>query len=139
MDYLQRHPEHNLLITNMWMIEISVDEAERNLAWVKNQNRESYKRNAEEKRKQSERAKAHHEAKRKAEEASAYGQAPAKKGTVSSVARTSQEATSASGASNSHPPEPPHRERVETGEWQKWYGRWYQKVIRFGRTEWEAW
>ena len=102
VDYLQRHPEHNLLITNMWMIEISVDEAERNLAWVKNQNRESYKRNAEEKRKQSERAKAHHEAKRKAEEASAYGQAPAKKGTVSSVARTSQEATSASGASSSH-------------------------------------
>ena len=67
IDYLKRHPEHNLLMTNMGMIEISVDEADRHLAWVKNQNCESYRKNSEEKRKQSERAKAHHEAKRKAE------------------------------------------------------------------------
>ena len=133
LDYLKRHLEHNLLMTNMGMIEISVDEADRHLAWVKNQNRESYRKNAKEKRKQSERAKAHHEAKRKAEEAPAHGQAPAKRGTVSSVARTSQEATPPSGASSSHRAEPSHRERVETGEWQNWYGRWYQKVARFGR------
>ena len=139
IDYLKRHPENNLLMTNMGMIEISVDEADRHLAWVENQNRESYRKNAEDKRKQSERAKAHQEAQRKAEEASAYGQAPAKRGTVSSVARTSQEATPASGASSSQHPKPPNRERVESGEWQKWYGRWYQKILRFGRTEWEAW
>ena len=139
IDYLKWHPENNLLMTNMGMIEISVDEADRHLAWVKNQNRESYRKNGEDKRKQSERAKAHQEAKMKAEAASAYGHAPAKRGTVSSVAQTSQEATSAPGASSSHRSEPPHRERVETGEWQKWYGRWYQKIIRFGRTESEAW
>ena len=36
IDYLKRHPENNLLMTNMGMIEISVDEADRHLAWVKN-------------------------------------------------------------------------------------------------------
>ena len=51
IDYLKRHPENNLLMTNMGMIEISVDEADRHLAWVKNQNRESYRKNGEDKRK----------------------------------------------------------------------------------------
>ena len=71
-------------------------------------------------------------AKRKAEQASAYGPAPAKKGTISSDARTSESATTSSGAasSSSRPQEPSQRARVETGEWQRWYGKWYQKIIR---------
>ena len=36
IDDSKRHPENNLLMTNMGMIEISVDEADRHLAWVKN-------------------------------------------------------------------------------------------------------
>ena len=28
-------------------------------------------------------------------------------------------------------------DREYTGKWVKWHGRWYQKVIRHGRTEWE--
>ena len=72
-----------------------------NLAYIKNENRANYLPNAEEKREQSERAKARNEAKRKAEQASAYGQAPVKKGTVSSAARTSESVTMTSGASSS--------------------------------------
>ena len=109
-----------------------------NLAYIKNENRANYLPNAEEKREQSERAKARNEAKRKAEQASAYGQAPVKKGTVSSAARTSESVTMTSGASSSSlPSEPAHRAREEIGEWQKWYGKWYQQVIRHGRVEWE--
>ena len=128
VDYLGRHPDHNLLMTNNGVVQVSVTEAERHLAFIKNENRASYRQNAEEKRKQPERAKARNEAKRKAAQASAYGQAPAKKGTVSSVARTSE---------SRRPPEPAHHALEETGEWQKWYGKWHQKVIRYGRVEWE--
>ena len=75
VDYLGRHPDHNLLMTNNGVVQVSVTEAERHLAFIKNENRASYRQNREEKRKQSERAKARNEAKRKAEQASAYGQA----------------------------------------------------------------
>ena len=137
IDYLGRHPEHNLLVTNNGVVQVSITEPGRHLEYIKNENRASYKRNAEEK---SEKAKARNEAKRKAEQASAYGQAPAKKGTVSSVARTSERATTSSEAasSSSRPQEPSQRARVETGEWQRWHGKWYQKLlIRYGLVEWE--
>ena len=70
IDYLGRHPDHNLLMTNNGVLQVSITEP----GHIKNENRASYKRNAEEKRQQSERAKAQNEAKRKAEQASAYGQ-----------------------------------------------------------------
>ena len=139
IDYLGRHPERNLLMTNNGVVGVSINEPGRHPDFIKNENRASYKRNAEEKRQQSEKAKARNEAKRKAEQASAYGQAPAKKGTVSSVARTSGRATTSSEAasSSSRPQEPSQQARVETGEWQRWYGKWYQKIYRYGRAEWE--
>jgi hypothetical protein len=34
-------------------------------------------------------------------------------------------------------PQSSRQDRRYTGEWQKWHGRWYQKVIRHGRVEWE--
>ena len=80
--YLGRHPDHNLLMTNNGVVQVSITEPGRYLDYIKNENRASYKRNVEDKRQQSEKAKARNEAKRKAEQASAYGQAPGKKGTV---------------------------------------------------------
>ena len=97
--------------------EVSINEPGRHRDFIKSENRASYKRNAEEKRQQSEKAKARNEAKRTAEQASAYGQAPAKKGTVSLVARTSQRDTTSSGAasSSSHPQEPSQQARLVNG------------------------
>ena len=83
IEHLGRHPEHNLLMTNNGAVEVSITEPGRHLDFIKSENKASYKQNAEEKRQQSEKAKARNEAKRKAEQASAYRQAPAKKGFVS--------------------------------------------------------
>ena len=98
INHLGRHPDHNLLMTNNGVVQVSITEPGRHLGCIKNENRASYKRNAGEKRQQSERAKARNEATRKAEQAPAYGQTPAKKGAVSSAARTSERA-----ALKSHP------------------------------------
>ena len=125
-------------MTSLGMVDVDLSEPDRHLAWIKNENREAYRKQIEEKKKQSERAKAQQEAKRRAEEATAFGHGPAKRGTVSSVAQPSERATSSSGTSR-YQDQPSPSGRVETGEWQKWHGRWYQKVIRYGRTEREAW
>ena len=138
VDFLQRNPGDNLLMTSLGMVDVDLNEPDRHLAWIKNVNREAYRKQIEEKKKQSERAKAQQEAFRKAEEATAFGHGPSKRGTVSSVAQPSERATSSTGTS-SRQDQPSSSGRVETGEWQKWHGRWYQKVIRYGRTEWEAW
>ena len=61
IDYLGRHPEHNLLMTNNGVVQVSITEPGRHLDYIKNQNRASYKRNAEEKRQQSEKAKCQEE------------------------------------------------------------------------------
>ena len=89
IDYLNRNPQHNLLLSCTGVDNIAVHDAERHLRWIKGQNEELYKQNAAEKNKQSDRAREQNEAKRKAEQTGAYGQGPSKKGTVKPVARTS--------------------------------------------------
>ena len=87
IDYLNRNPQHNLLLSCTGVDNIAVHDAERHLRWIKGQNEELYKQNAAEKKKQSDRAREQNEAKRKAEQTGAYGQGPSKKGTVKPVAR----------------------------------------------------
>ena len=89
IDYLNRNPGHNLLLSCTGVDNIAVHDAERHLRWIKGQNEELYKQNAAEKKKQSDRAREQNEAKRKAEQTGAYGQGPSKKGTAKPVARTS--------------------------------------------------
>ena len=142
IDYLNRNPQHNLLLSCTGVDNIAVHDAERHLRWIKGQNEELYKQNAAEKKKQSDRAREQNEAKRKAEQTGAYGQGPSKKGTVKPVARTStvevaSSSTSASQWINRPQQSQSHDDRRYTGEWQKWHGRWYEKVIRHGRVEWE--
>ena len=142
IDFLQRNPTDNLLLTSKGTVEVDVSQAERHLAYIKNENRDLYRKQIEDKRIQSERAKAQQEVKRKAEQASAYGQGPSKRGTVSSVAQQQQPdpgTTSTGTSGRQEQASSSSSGRVETGEWQKWHGRWYQKVIRYGRTEWEPW
>ena len=142
IDFLQRNPTDNLLLTSKGTVEVDVSQAERHLAYIKNENRDLYRKQIEDKRIQSERAKAQQEVKRKAEQASAYGQGPSKRGTVSSVAQQQQPdpgTTSAGTSGRQEQASSSSSGRVETGEWQKWHGRWYQKVIRYGRNEWEPW
>ena len=99
------------------------------------------KENAEEKRKQSQRAKEKNEAKRKAEQTAAFGQASRKKGTTNPVARTSPKVEASSSSTSARAwleqPQSASGDREYTGQWVKWQGRWYQKVIRYGRAEWE--
>ena len=142
IDYLGRNPGHNLLLSCTGVDNIAVHDAERHLRWIKGQNEELYKQNAAEKKKQSDRAREQNEAKRKAEQTGAYGQGPSKKGTAKPVARTStvevaSSSTSASQWINRPQQSQSHDDRRYTGEWQKWHGRWYEKVIRHGRVEWE--
>ena len=142
IDYLKRNPQHNLLLSCTGVDNIAVHDAERHLKWIKGQNEELYKHNAEEKKKQSDRAREQNEAKRKAEQTGAYGQGPSKKGTANPVARTSNVEVASSSTSASqwlNRPQQSHSrdDRQFTNEWQKWHGRWYQKVIRHGRVEWE--
>ena len=142
IDYLNRNPQHNLLLSCTGVDNIAVHDAERHLKWIKGQNEELYKHNAEEKKKQSDRAREQNEAKRKAEQTGAYGQGPSKKGTTNPVARTSNAEVASSSTSASqwlNRPQQSHSrdDRRFTNEWQKWHGRWYQKVIRHGRVEWE--
>ena len=89
------------------------------------------------------------QAKRKAEQTGAFGQGPTKKGTASPVARTPAKVEAASSSasasvwlnnpqsSQQDRPSGTRQDRQYTGERQKWHGRWYQKVIRHGRIEWE--
>ena len=142
IDYLNRNPGHNLLLSCTGVDNIAVHDAERHLRWIKGQNEELYKQNAAEKKKQSDRAREQNEAKRKAEQTGAYGQGPSKKGTAKPVARPStvevaSSSTSASQWINRPQQSQSHDDRRYTGEWQKWHGRWYEKVIRHGRVEWE--
>ena len=149
LDYLKRNPQHNLLLSCTGVDQVAVHEAEQHLKWIKGQNEDSYKKNADEKLKQSERAKKQNEAKNKAEQTAAYGQGPSKKGTASPVARTSAKVEAASSStsasvwldnpqsSQQDRPRSSCQDRQYTGEWQRWHGRWYQKVIRHGRIEWE--
>ena len=85
IDYLQRNPQHNLLLSCTGVDKVAVHDAEKHLNWIKGQNQELYEHNAEEKRKQSDRAREQNEAKRKAEQTGAYGQGPSKKGATNPV------------------------------------------------------
>ena len=66
-----------------------------------------------------------------------------KKGTTSPVARTYSSGEAASSSTSARAwldaPQSASGDREYTGKWVKWHGRWYQKVIRHGRTEWEEW
>ena len=143
IDYLNRNPHYNLLMSNTGIDQVAVHDAQRHLRYIKDTNLDSYKANALEKKQQSDRAKEKSEAKRKAKQTSAYGQGPAKKGTANPVARTSPKVEAASSSTSAgvcvwlDRPQSSRQDRRYTGEWQKWHGRWYQKVIRHGRVEWE--
>jgi len=100
IEYLERNPHNNLLLSCTGVDQVAVHDAERHQKWIKAQNEDSYKKNAEEKRKQSERAKEQNQAKRKAEQTGAYGQGPSKKGTASPVARTSAKVEAASSSAS---------------------------------------
>lgn len=113
-DFLRRHPGENLLMTSHGIVDVNLDDPDRHLAWIKNENRDTYRKQIEEKKKQSERAKAQQEAKRKAEEATAFGHS-SKRGTVSSVAQPSQQASTSTGTSSSQG-QPSSSGRVETAE-----------------------
>ena len=91
---------NNSLLSCTGVDQVAVHDAERHLKWVKAQNEDSCKKNAEEKRKQSERAKEQNQAKRKAEQTGAYGQGPSKKGTASPVARTYAKVEAASSSAS---------------------------------------
>ena len=135
VDYLERNPTHNLLMSNMGMDRIDTSDPNGHINHIIDKNAASYKKYAEEKKKQSADTKEKNEAKRKAEATSAYGQAPSKRGTVSSAAQSS---SSARGSGDPAPRQESGRdEKIYTGEWSWYRGAWYQKVIRFGRTEWE--
>jgi hypothetical protein len=97
---LERNPHNNLLLSCTGVDQVAVHDAERHQKWIKAHNEDSYKKNAEEKRKQSERAKEQNQAKRKAEQTGAYGQGPSKKGTASPVARTSAKVEAASSSAS---------------------------------------
>jgi len=79
IDYLERNPHYNLLMSNTGIDQVKVDDAKRHLRYIKDTNLDSYKANAFEKKQQSDRAKEKNEAKRKAEQTAAYGQGPAKR------------------------------------------------------------
>lgn len=135
VEYLERNPTHNLLMSNTGLDRIDMTDPKGHIEYIINKNHDSYKKVADEKKKQSSDSKEKNEAKRKAEATSAYGQAPSKRGTVSSVAQSS----SARGSGDRTPYQGSSRdEKVYTGEWSWYRGAWYQKVIRYGRTEWEA-
>ena len=143
IEYMQRNPTHNLLLTCTGVHNVAVHDAQKHLDWIKGQNKELYEHNAEEKRRQSDRAREQNEAKRKAEQTGAFGQGPSKKGTTNPVARPSTATEIASSSTSAsqwlNTPQQSHSQddRHYTGEWQKWHGRWYEKVIRHGRIEWE--
>ena len=100
IEYLERNPHNNLLLSCTSVDQVAVHDAGRHLKWIKAQNEDSYKKNAEEKRKQSERAKEQNQAERKSEQTGAYGQGPSKKGTASPVARTSAKVEAASSSAS---------------------------------------
>ena len=122
-------------MSNTGLDRIDMTNPKGHIEFIINKNHDSYKKVADEKKKQSVVSKEKNEAKRKAEATSAYGQAPSKRGTVSSVshssssARGSRDHTAYQGSSRD--------DKVYTGEWRWYQGAWYQKVIRYGRTEWE--
>lgn len=66
-----------------------------------------------------------------------------KKGTANPATRTTPNVEAASSSASARAwldnPAPAAEERNETGEWVKWYGVWYQKIIRYRRAEWEQW
>ena len=94
-------------------------------------------------KKQSQRAKEKNEAERTAEQTDALGQAPSKKSTANPAARTTPNVEAASSSTSAgawlDDPAPAAEERNETVESVMWYGSWYQKIICYGRTEWEQW
>ena len=100
IDYLNRNPHYNLLMSNTGIDQVAVYDAQRHLRYIKDTNLDSYKANALEKKQQSDRAKEKSEAKRKAKQTSAYGQGPAKKGTANPVARTSPKVEAASSSTS---------------------------------------
>ena len=142
IEYLERNPAHNLLLSNTGVDAAAVHDAERHLKHTKDQNIDVFIKKIEEKKKQSRRAKEKNEAKRKAEQTAAFGQAPSKKGTSNPVARTTPSAEAASSSTSARAwldaPQSASGDREYTGKWVKWHGKWHKKVIRCGRTEWES-
>ena len=51
---LKRNPADNLLMTSLGMVDVDLDEPDRHLSWIKNQNREIYRKQIKDKKKQSE-------------------------------------------------------------------------------------
>ena len=93
-DYLQRNPTHNLLLSNMGLDRIDMNDPTGHIKHIIDKNFTSYKKNADDKRKQSTQSREKNETKRKAEAASAYGQTPAKRGARGSGDRTPYQGSS---------------------------------------------
>ena len=124
-------------MSNKGMDRIDMNDPKGHIEHIIDKNYASYKKNADDKKEQSIKTREKNEAKRKAEAATAYGQTPAKRGTVSSAAQSSS--STARGSGDRAPYQGSSRdEKIYTGEWSWYQGAWYQKVIRYGRTEWEA-
>ena len=77
----------------------------------------------------------------KAEQTAAFGQGPSKKGTATPVAQTTPKVEADSSSTSAHAwlddSQTASGDRQYTGQWVKWQGSWYQKVICYGRTDWE--
>ena len=67
IEYLERNPTHNLLMTNLGLVNLSETDPEGHLNYLKDTNLPIYQKNADEKKKQSQKGKEKNEAKRKAE------------------------------------------------------------------------
>eukprot|EP00435_Cladocopium_sp_Y103_P045614 s418_g13.t1 len=149
-DYLKRNPSQNLLTTNFGVERISVEHFDAQIQELKTINEPVFRKNVQAKIEQSAKAKQRNleEAKRKAEGPAASQPPTSKRGTGSTVARSSTDVAKSSSSSSARPrqdPQPrpaqtPHpAEYYETDEWEKWDGRWYQKVYYHGRAEWQQW
>eukprot|EP00435_Cladocopium_sp_Y103_P041234 s3220_g11.t1 len=149
-DYLQRNPSHNLLTTNYGVERIQIDHFDEQLQELKGLNEPVFRKNIQDKIQQSAKAKQRNleEAKRKAEGPAAsqprcrFSPCPSWQRARSwDVAKSSS--SSSARPRQDPPPRPaqtPHpAEYYETGEWEKWDGRWYQKVYYHGRAEWQQW
>ena len=141
IEYLQKNPHYNLLLSNTGVDQIAVHDDERHLKHIKDQKVDSYNKRRGEKTavatcQREEQGKA-----QKAEQTAAFGQGPSKKGTANPVAQTTPKVEADSSSTSARAwlddSQTASGDRQYTGQWVKWQGSWYQKVICYGRTDWE--
>ena len=144
IEYLGRNPQHNLLLSCTGVDNVAVHDAERHLKWIKAQNEISTRRTSRRSASSLNVQRSRTRPRERPGILALTDKGPQRKAPLTrlpehlpKLKQRHHPRRRVCGSKLSAQRYSPRQDRQYTGERQKWHGRWYQKLIRHGRIEWE--